>query len=55
MNETYTNGHEYFKDNVKNVAMQVYHSKTVEIKNKLFRDADHKNIACLQKIIIRLF
>ena len=27
MNETYTNGHEYFKDNVKNVAMQVYHGK----------------------------
>ena len=43
MSQTYTNGQEYFKDNTKNVAMQVYHRDTVETGNKLSRDADHKN------------
>lgn len=44
MNETYTNGHEYFKDNAKNVAMQVYHGKTLETETKPSREADHKNV-----------
>ena len=33
MSQTCTNGHEYFKDNAKNVAMQVYHGETVETGN----------------------
>lgn len=45
MNETYTNGHEYFKDNAKNVAMQVYHGETLETENKHSREAEHKNVA----------
>ena len=53
MNETYTNGNEYFKDNAKNVAMQVYHGETVENENKLSRDVDHKNTTiALRKIIM---
>ena len=55
MNETYTNGQEYFKDNAKNTAMQVYRGKTVENENKPFRDADHEKTNSLQKIIIWLF
>ena len=45
MSETYTNGHEYFKDNVKNAVMQVYHGETVENENKPHKEADHKNVA----------
>ena len=55
MNETYTNGHEYFKDNAKNAVTQVYHGETIKTENKTSRDADHENAAIvLQKIIIRL-
>ena len=43
MNETYTNGNEYFKDNAKNAVMQVYHGETLESENKPSRDADHEN------------
>ncbi len=43
MSATYTNGHEYFKDNAKNVAMQVYHGESVESENKPSREADYKN------------
>ena len=43
MSETYTNGHEYFKDNAKNVAMQVYHGETLENENKPHKEADHEN------------
>ena len=45
MSETYTNGHEYFKDNAKNAVMQVYHGETVENENKPHKEADHKNVA----------
>ena len=34
MSETYTNGHEYFKDNAKNAVMQVYRGETLETENK---------------------
>ena len=45
MSQTYTNGHEYFKDNAKNVAMQVYHGETVENENKPSRKVGNKNVA----------
>ena len=45
MSETHTNGQEYFEDNAKNVAMQVYHGETVENENKPSRDAGYKNTA----------
>ena len=52
MRETYANGQEYFKDNAKNVAMQVYHDKTVKNENKLHTEADCKNTRLLKKIIM---
>ena len=42
MNETYTNGHEYFKDNAKNAVMQVYHGETIKTENKPSRDANYE-------------
>ena len=45
MNGTHTNGHSALEENTKNVAMQVYHEKTVENKNKPSTEADYKNIA----------
>lgn len=42
MSATYTNGHEYFKDNVKNAVMQVYHGETLENENKPSRDANYE-------------
>jgi hypothetical protein len=42
MSATYTNGHEYFKDNAKNVAMQVYHGKTIKTENKPSRDVNYE-------------
>jgi len=55
MREIYTNGHEYFKDNAKNAVMQVYHGETIENENKPHKEADHKNAAIVQKIIMWLF
>lgn len=45
MNGTHTNGHSALEENTKNVAMQVYHSKTVENENKPSTEVDYKNIA----------
>jgi hypothetical protein len=45
MSGTYANGHSALEENAKNVAMQVYHEKTVENDNKLSTEADYKNMA----------
>ena len=37
----------FFKDNAKNIAMQVYNGRTVKIGNKLFREVHHKNVAII--------
>jgi recombination protein RecT len=42
MSETYTNGHEYFKNNTKNAVMQVYHGETIKTENKPSRDANYE-------------
>lgn len=39
----YTNGHEYFKNNAKNIAIQGYHDETVENENKPHTEAEYKN------------
>ena len=52
MSQPYTNGHESFKDNAKNVTMQVFHDETAENENKPLTEADHKNTGFVQKIII---
>lgn len=44
MNGTYTNDHSALEENTKNVAMQVYHEKTVENENKPSTEADYKNM-----------
>ena len=52
MNETYTNGNEYFKDNAKNAVMQVYHGETLENEITPLETQIIKTPLLLRKIIM---